>query len=646
MTTRMSLERSEIVLIDGQPEYVRRWALELAEYLEEITGHVVSVGNVPGAGDEVQILVGDSGVSREELEGLGAEGYMIRALSDKRLLVTGATPQGVKHGLAALMKLIQIDGSEAYVPSATDIVSRPSFTLRGMHLNGWAFRPPYSFRGWREDEWKLYVDMLACQGGNLLFIWPFMEIMPEPLSAEDASYLDEVRRVVDYAQRQHGMEVWIFQSSNRIGVGDCGSPDPRSRPYWVMGAQGDFATAGQADMNPAAPEQFERLMRSREALYRVVDNANGYCTIDNDPGGWPKSPIEDFMKILKASRSLIDAINVHGRQAKLIYWLWYGWGQPGSCNADWNETRQLDWMRETIRAMRRELPEPWWLIAGQKPYLSACAAEGVSEKTVYLPYNTIEPEPSRPGTIVDFQLICDHVEEIGRFPGTAGLMGNAQTALLQLPNIHYFLSTAWDYGQLRRPMRELLLELAAQMFPERKELLADCWLALRPVGWARAGELADQLERLAAENRLGRLGVLARKIFPAPERLAIDLALQLRAWGAFAELCQVADGPAPETALAKTIEAWLDAALRWDACHGWSDYWRRLGRAWELEPVHCTAYSKLIADLRKAFGRADGVGVFLEPIREKLARRHDSWIVSNCGIKPLAEAIASLKDAV
>src|ERR1051325_2288912 len=92
----------------------------------------------------------------------------------------------------------------------------PSFPLRGMHLNGWAFRYPYSFRAWKEKDWRLYIDYLASQKANLVMLWPFMEIMPLPLSAADRSYLAEVRRVVDYAQRTHGMEVWIMESPNRI----------------------------------------------------------------------------------------------------------------------------------------------------------------------------------------------------------------------------------------------------------------------------------------------------------------------------------------------------------------------------------------------------------------------------------------------
>ena len=62
---------------------------------------------------------------------------------------------------------------------------------------------------------------------NLFYLWPFMEVLPVPLSSDDEAYLQEVQRVVDYAKKQRGMEVWIMQSANRIGrqrLRDSGFP--------------------------------------------------------------------------------------------------------------------------------------------------------------------------------------------------------------------------------------------------------------------------------------------------------------------------------------------------------------------------------------------------------------------------------------
>ena len=55
----------------------------------------------------------------------------------------------------------------------------------------------------------------------------------------------------------------------------------------------------QKDMNPADPEQFANILKSFEALYKVVNNADAFCFIDSDPGGWPHSPLSDQTKIFQ-----------------------------------------------------------------------------------------------------------------------------------------------------------------------------------------------------------------------------------------------------------------------------------------------------------------------------------------------------------
>ena len=464
-----------------------------------------------------------------------------------------------------------------------------------------------------------------------------MEILPLPLSPDDESYLNGVRRLVDYARTQRGLDVWIMQSANRIATGDCGIRDPRRRPYWVMNAQ------GQVDLNPADPKQFKKIMQSREALYRIVNNADGYVTIDSDPGGWPQSPLGDFLKIFKASREIIDRTNVHGRRAKLINWLWNGWSwKPDSGQS------QPDFLRATIRAMKRELPEPWWLIAGKRELLPACQTEGVLSKTVYLPYNVIEGEPSRPETQHDFPLLREYLDEVEHYPGLAGLMGNVQTPLLQFPHVAHFLASAWDKTARARSPQKLLRDLAGWIYPEKQNLLADAWMALSPSSHVSAGRLAQRLER----SRLGRPGILGRKLFPRPPQIAPDLVWQLKVWAAFEAFRQAATSRAGRASCAARLETFLDAALTWDARHGWSEYWHKLGTPWDVAPHHnqpqnIRAYEQTIAALRKKLGggrtNASVVAAFLLPIGRRLERKHDPWIVTHCGIEPLQKALLKPK---
>jgi hypothetical protein len=434
------------------------------------------------------------------------------------------------------------------------------------------------------------------------------------------------------------MEVWIFQSANRIALNDCGARDPRRRPYWVMKQQGEFPRAAQVDLDPADSKQFARIMKSREALYRLVDNADGYCTIDSDPGGWAKSPLADLMKIFKSSRTLLDRICVRGKQTKLIHWLWSGWGQPGWWTRTWRVADQEKFIRKTIRAMKTEVPEPWRLIAGKREYLPACAAENVLGKTIFLPYNVIEGEPSRPGTQIDLALQREHLDAALRYPGLAGLMGNVQTPLLQFPHVSYFLSAAWNHDQRTRSPKAGLRDLASRIYPDHCDLLADCWMALAAKVRGRAASLAGRLDRLVKGNRLGRPGVLESTLFPDRGQLARDLVTQLRERGAFDSLREATRREASKAECSRRVEAFLRAALSWDAQHGWSAYWKKLGRPWSLWPDHHPSFSAIVLALRKALGR-EAIDEFLTPIERRLARRHDAWIVRHCAVTPLRGAI-------
>jgi len=83
-------------------------------------------------------------------------------------------------------------------------------------------------------------------------------------------------------------------------------------------------------MNPADPQQFQRILKSFEALYRIVNNADAFCMIDSDPGGWPQSPISDQIKIFQAARKLLDQYAAKGQKAKLLDWMHVGWGRTSS----------------------------------------------------------------------------------------------------------------------------------------------------------------------------------------------------------------------------------------------------------------------------------------------------------------------------
>lgn len=636
------LDRATIVTDSAEPSFVRHGVLDLAEYLTELTGNEVPVVNSFEKAEGTRILVGTRAIQQVFPNALpngasGAEAYLLRCVRNEGVqyvLVGGAGPRGTKIALGLLMKEIRAEGKSAFVASTLDLAGEPAFAKRGMHFNGWAINYPHSFRCWREEDWHRYLDILSYQGVNLLYFWPFIEIMPVPLSPEDEAYLQECRRIVDFAQKKHGMEVWIMQCTNRVAKDHCGVADPRHRPYW---------RPSQEDLDPGNAEHFRAIMESREAMYRIINNADGVCNIDSDPGFFPGSPLSDYVKVLQGCRTLLDRHNLRGDKALLINWMLWGWGR-----AERIQIHQLDeHQRRTVQLLKRELPEPWWLICsqfgflppGQYQFLPVCRDEGVLEKTVFLPYGIIEFEPSYPGTTIRIDDIRGTFNnQIAKFPGLSGVMGNVQTPLNQFPNLYFLTSAILDLDYRERSAKDVLGEMSAHLYPDHRQLLTDCFLALEDSEPARIEELAGQLDLLVREDRLGRPGVFGRKLFPDHRVVAESLILQLRLLAAHRGLLLGITPTTPTTERARLLGDYLDAFLTWDTAHGWHKLF-----GWNEWPLPILTDSALIGGLRENLGGEPEVGAFFAQIAETLSARHDPAVVLKGCIEPLKSAVLAAR---
>lgn len=627
----LTLDGCTIVTDPDLPEFVRYTVEDLRSYLQEITG---AAPRVVTSWDDVAdraIVVGPQAAQRllgpqPQAAQQSPDAYVLKSVArdGKHYLVAAGTgAPGTKYAVARLMKLIRARGNSAQVDGPIDIAARPSFARRGMHFNGWAFGYPYTFRGWREEDWQRYLDILSYQGVNLFYLWPFMEIMPVPLSASDQAYLEECRRVVDYAQQKHGMEVWIMQCTNRVASDRCGVDDPRQRPYWRR---------SQEDLNPGNPEHFAAIMASREALYRIVDNVDGVCNIDSDPGAFAGSPISDYLKVLRGCRDLLDVHNVHGKQTKLVNWMWYGWGVPA---------RPFDpaVQKRTLEGLQRELREPWWLICGTFPYLSLCRDMGVLEKTVLLPYGVIELEPCYPTTNVQVDAVRKTFEdEVVKYPELAGVMGNVQTPLLQFPHVYFYTSTIWDLDYRGKSEKEVLTELGAMLYPEQSELVADCYLALKSAEPERAKALADQLDTLVHQNKLGRPGVFGRKLFPNYDIVARSLVLQLKLHAACESLLRLSTERVDGSQCASRLSAYADAYLAWDTAHGWHALWG--WGAWPLGNLPADPrFGHMAAGVAATLGDAEAIEGCFAQVTKSLAGKYDERAIADGCVAPLKNPI-------
>ena len=627
----LALDRYAIVADPGQASFVQYAVEELTGYLKEVTGHAPTVGNERDAtiavGPQIaQRILGDAFTARK----LGDEGYLLKTVPQGEgtwIVAAGTTPQGTKNALAALMKAIQIEATSASLPSPLERFGQPAYAKRGMHFNGWAFNSPYSFRNWREADWQNYLDILSYQGVNLFYLWPFIEIMPVPLSPEDRAYLMECRRVIEYAQKRHGMEVWIMHCTNRVAKDRCGVDDPRLRPYW---------RPSQEDLNPGKPEDFHAILTSREAMYRLLDNADGVCNIDSDPGFCPESNFDDYVKVLRACREMLDRVNLHGKEAKLVNWMLWGWGRKEKIQFE----GLVEHQRRALRSLKQGLPDSLWLISGQFPeYLPMCREEGFGARTILLPYGTIEFEPAYPHTTVQVESIRGMFNgPDAQSPGLAGFMGNMQTPLLQFPNLFFFTSVLSDFDYRNRSEQDVLLDLAGHIYPRHRRLLADAYLALKDADPRQVALRADQLDRVLRENALGPSGLFARKLFPDPRFAATSLLLQLRLRAAQESLVLGVSAATPRADCERLLADYLNAYLAWDTAHGWHGLW-----GWSQYPLggfqSDARYSALVAALGKSLGSRPEVDASFQRVARAVSATFDEKIVQEGGIAPLKRAV-------
>jgi hypothetical protein len=648
---RISLAHAAIAVSPQEPSYIRRAAQDLQAYLTAASGNqvpVLTTGTLPGA--PTVIIVGKEMAASQHVKLGSSAGQTTLSASTHAgqtvIVVAGLDPHDTNMGLATFLQMIKVDGKLPYVDAPLDQHIVPNFAVRGIHLNGWPLAYPYAFRSWKEADWKRFIDIAWSERINLFYLWPFMEIIPTPLSAEDSAYLQEVHRVIEYAQQERGMTVWIMQSANRIALTDCGVKDPRSRAYWINGCQ--------KDMNPADDLQFARIQKAFDAFYQIVNNADGYVFIDSDPGGWPQSPISDQLKIFMAARKILDRYSTKGSQAELIDWMHVGWGRHKLFTStdsvlgsyDFSEPDESDnaFMTRTMRNFKDHLPEPWQLIAGQPPYLDPVKQESLLGKTVYLPYGAIEDEPAFPATNIDQKRVAAVFDRAEKYPGLLGVMGNNQLMLLQFPGTYYFFQTAWDKTYEHRSEREVLLDLAESLYPDQQELIADSFLALRETDADHIQKCLDRLAKVVESGDIGRLGPTGRFLFPDALSVARNLEKQLQIRAARQTLLKALNGKPDIQECSRLMENYFDKLLAWNKETGWNkmiaiDVWT--GPIYEQGKDLTAALSRLKQLLAQgepytSYPQIDG---FFRKISGDLESRYDADSVMIGCVEPMKLAV-------
>lgn len=650
----IQLNDALILVHPSEPTYVQYAAKDLAGYLGELTGHSIQVGSSAGAlqGRKVAIVIGQQmaqqlSIDTNSMKGMEREGSVIWSLNRSELeivLVAGADPHGTNVGVATLIQMVRADGKAAYLEGPLDLRSEPAIPVRGFHMNGgWQLNYPYGFRTWKEEDWKRFVDIVWAERGNLVFMWPYVETMTVPLTRENQAYLEEFRRITEYAKKQRGMEVWIMQAANRVALTECEVADPRLRPHWIDGCQ--------KDMDPADPQQFAKIEKSFEALYRTVNNADAFCLIDSDPGGWPQSPLSDQLKIFLTARKLLDRYNVNGQKAKLVDWMWIGWGRHRSFKApgklgtvfDWTsknpDADDVSFMADTIRNFKNNLAGPWEMVAGMAPYLESARRESALERTIYLPYGAIEMEPAFPSTNMGFEPVKEALGRRNSYPELRGWMGNNELMLLQFPRSFYFLNSLWDAQYPEKKEKDVLSEISGHLYLDHKDLIADSFLALHENDPEKIASTLSSLNALTQNSTNLRAGAIGRFLFPNSMIVIRSLQLQLEIRLARQRLLKALQENPDKNQCEMLVANYFDTLLAWNQETGWEktidiNIWRTPIYESDKALSEGMVQLKHILSDGKPYASYEQIEAFFEPIKTKLLVKYSKNSVMIGCIEP------------
>jgi hypothetical protein len=437
-------------------------------------------------------------------------------------------------------------GWMALAPLPAAAQEKPMDRMIGLYIHQhWPYNHPYAARTWTLDDWRGWADGLQKLGYNTILVWPLLETIPEPMTPSDRAYLEKLGKVIDMLHHDFHMRAYLVLCPNiRANRAEASRAPFEKRHYYYCDEL----------VNPGDPVALSRLIQWRETLLKPLRNADGIAIIDSDPGCYPGSTNAEFVHLLAEHRKMFDRLRPG---IELIYWMhagWRGWSR-------FYETGKLllgtpEEQQDTLTQLKAINPEPWGIANG----LAYAEKLGIADKVISFNYGRIELEPSFPMTNFGGK----NAYEGGKAPTARGVMGNAQTHCVQLPNIFAFVRGAT--GQSLTD--EDYLQFANDLVPERGDFIVAGWQALvgsDPVAmWAAAANLESAVLTAPKGGRLRGL------LFGDPKRFLLDLAKMLRLRAAIVDLAAVtAKKQNPKTALGNLIEA----AETWQRQNGYENNW-------------------------------------------------------------------------
>jgi hypothetical protein len=418
-----------------------------------------------------------------------------------------------------------------------------------MHQH-WSYNYPYAVRTWTLNDWKGFLGGLQKLGYNYALICPMLDNMPDPLTSSDSANIKKIAEVIHYAHKELNMKVGIVLCPNVSPKnGEASKYSFEQRPF--------FHTDERVD--PGDAVAFGKLMARREQLFGPLKEADGVYIIDSDPGGYPNSTNLEFVYILDAHRKMLDRLRPG---IEVVYWAHFGWVSYSKFYASGKLIAgTVDEPREAITLMSKQHMGPWAVASSRYgPHLAD--AIGMGDRVVGFPYGAIESEPSFPLTHFGGEAAVNG----GRSGGARGVIGNAQSHIVQLPNIFAFARSAQGLAVQKGDY----IHFANDLIPGLGEKIVEGWTALQGEDTVRMREIARQLD---SASRMGpSKGNLAGLVFNNPSSFLNDLVLQLNMTAGLYSFRKTL-GEGDKMKIAVSLGNFVSATEAWQKKHGYSNSW-------------------------------------------------------------------------
>lgn len=328
-------------------------------------------------------------------------------------------------------------------------------------------------------------------------------------------------------------------------------------------------------VNPADPKALSKLIEQRKEVFRPLRKVDGVAIIDSDPGGYAGSTNPDFVNLLLAHRQMFDSLRPG---IELVYWNHVGWPAYGR----WYQTGKFNFgteaeFVEALTLLKQFDPKAWGIANG----LKYAEKVGLESKVVSYNYGRIEGEPSLPMTRFDVA----GAREAGRSKGPRGVMGNAQTHCVQLPN-----TFAFARGATGKPIgHEDFVRFAEDLIPGQGELIVRGWESLESGDTTAMRALAERLDKLPSDQI--KAGPLKGLLFNNPRRFVADLAYMLRLKAAFLDYVIASDSG---QGVKPALEGFVEALSAWHKRTGYQNVWGWPKLVESLTRLHSPPVDKLI----------------------------------------------------